>query len=167
MTGRPAGRPAKPTEQKRLEGNLGKRPLPEPLKQNTDFNMPRLPSGLGKEGKATWKTLWNAGSSWLNAEQDYTLIKLVCEATDDLYTKRQALRDGTVDEVYLTSNGTWVNHPYYTQVKDLRIQITAWLSALGFSPSDRARLGIAEQKADNPFDELAKRKAEREAAKND
>jgi P27 family predicted phage terminase small subunit len=162
-TGRPNGRPPKPIERKIAEGNLGKRPLPEiKTVSGVGFTIPRTPTGLKTHGRATWKQLWNAGQTWLNPEQDYTLIKLVCEATDDLYTKRKALQDGTVEEVYLLSNGAWANHPYYTQVKDLRIQITAWLSSLGFSPSDRARLGIAEVKENNPYEELAKRKAERE-----
>lgn len=163
-TGRPAGRPAKPIEQKRLQGNLGKRPLPEPIVKNDNtFVIPKTPTGLYKTGKAVWKQIWTAGQSWLNPEGDYALIKLLCEAADDYDRKRSAINTGLVEEVYLTSNGSWANHPYVNNLKDLRTQMTAWLSQLGFSPSDRARLGITETKALSPFDELERRRAERKS----
>lgn len=167
-TGRPAGRPAKPIEQKILEGNLGKRPLPKPVTKNDkSFDIPKTPTGLGKTGKIVWKQIWTAGQTWLNPEGDYALVKLLCEAADDYDRKRDAINKGLVEEVYMTSNGSWANHPYVNNVKDLRIQITAWLSQLGFSPTDRARLGITENSALSPFDELERRRADRKVVNNE
>ena len=39
--------------------------------------------------------------------------------------------------------------------------MTTWLSAIGFSPSDRARLGLAEVRVRDSLDELAERRAQR------
>lgn len=167
-TGRPAGRPAKPIEQKILQGNPGKQSLPKSLPKSLTktghFAIPKPPVGLGKNGKAVWNQVWTAGQSWLNPESDYALIKLLCEAADDYQRKRDALNKGTVEEVYFMPNGSWANHPYVNNVKDLRIQMTAWLSQLGFSPTDRARLGITENNAESPFDELKRRREERKVS---
>ena len=49
-------------------------------------------------------------------------------------------------------------------LRELERQIISQLALLGFSPSDRARLGIAEVKKESKLDELLRRKAEREKA---
>jgi 5-formyltetrahydrofolate cyclo-ligase len=49
-------------------------------------------------------------------------------------------------------------------LRDLERQIISQLALLGFSPSDRARLGIAEVKKESKLEELLRRKAEREKA---
>jgi len=54
-----------------------------------------------------------------------------------------------------------VTHPMVNQLKELRVQMTTWLSAIGFSPSDRARLGLAEVRVRDELDELAQRRAQR------
>jgi hypothetical protein len=54
-----------------------------------------------------------------------------------------------------------VTHPLVTQLANLRTQMTAWLAAIGFSPSDRSRLGLAEVRVRNELDELERRRAER------
>jgi hypothetical protein len=45
------------------------------------------------------------------------------------------------------------------QKTELNAQITAWLSLLGFTPSDRARLGLAEIRVANELDQYRQRNA--------
>jgi hypothetical protein len=45
---------------------------------------------------------------------------------------------------YEMPNGVLANHPAFTQANILHTQQTAWLVSLGFSPSDRARLGLTQ-----------------------
>jgi hypothetical protein len=45
------------------------------------------------------------------------------------------------------------------QIDESDTKITTWLSMLGFSPSDRARLGLAEIRVANELDEYRQRKA--------
>jgi phage terminase small subunit len=52
-----------------------------------------------------------------------------------------------------------VTHPAVKQVDQLDAQNTAWMSLLGFTPSDRARLGLAEIRVANELDEFRKRKS--------
>ena len=48
-------------------------------------------------------------------------------------------------------------------LRELDKQITNAYSLLGFTPSDRSRLGVAEVKKESKLDELMRRKAERMA----
>jgi hypothetical protein len=49
------------------------------------------------------------------------------------------------------------------QLKELRVQMTGWLASLGYSPTDRARLGVGEVRQMDSLDELERRRQERRA----
>ena len=63
-------------------------------------------------------------------------------------------RDGSFQ---IDANGQMVTHPLVKQKSELNAQITAWLSLLGFTPSDRARLGLAEIRVANELDNFRRR----------
>lgn len=93
------------------------------------------------------------------------MVELLCRAHDEAEEIRRAMQVGDVKRFYVVANGQHVTHPLVTQLKDLRTQMTAWLSALGFSPTDRARLGVGEVRQAGALDELEeRRRARREAA---
>jgi P27 family predicted phage terminase small subunit len=164
-TGRPRGRPAKPVEVHRALGNPSRLNLPDAPGPGEGLpgvdGVPVAPV-LGDKGLELWTELWTAGRTWLSPTVDRVLIEMVCQAADEAEMLRVALASGEVDRFYVVSNGQQVTHPYVNQLKELRVQITAWLSALGFSPSDRVRLGLGEVRPADVLDELAKRRAERE-----
>lgn len=164
-TGRPRGRPAKPTEVHRALGNPSRLSLPDAPGPGDGLpgvdGVPELPV-LGERGSELWVELWSAGESWLSPTVDRHVIEMLCQAADEAEDLRQKLTTGEVDRFYVIANGQHVTHPYVTQLKDLRVQMTAWLSALGFSPTDRARLGVGEVRRKDILDELAERRAERE-----
>lgn len=165
-TGRPNGRPAKPVEAQRALGNPGHRSIPAaPLPGDgiqSNGSVPAMPA-LGLPGAALWNHVWDAGRQWLAPEADRTIVTLLCQAQDELETIRMALASGEVERTYVSTNGTIVSHPYIAQIKDLRVQMTSWLSALGFSPADRARLGLAEVRVRDELDDLVRRRNERAA----
>lgn len=160
-TGRPVGRPAKPTEVKRLLGNPGKQKLPEapgPGEGITvDGSIPDPPV-LGQDGLELWNSVWSAGSSWLSPGSDIQLVTMMCQAQDEAEAIRRSVVVGEIKRYYVLANGQQVTHPLVNQLKDLRIQITSWLSALGFSPTDRAKLGLSEVRQNDPLDELQRRR---------
>ena len=166
-TGRPNGRPAKPTEAQRALGNPGHRSMPAaPLPGegiDSSGSVPNMPE-LGAAGAALWVHVWNAGRQWLAPEADKTLVTLLCQAEDELSTMRAQILSGEVERTYVSTNGTIVSHPFISQIKDLRVQMTSWLSALGFSPADRARLGLAEVRVRDELDDLVRRRNERAAS---
>ena len=136
--GRPLGRPSKPTEVKRALGNPGHRVLPNaplPGEGLSPVTSVPVPPVLGADGQLLWDRLWSAGVKWLSPDSDYAIMELLCRATDEAEYLRRALALGEVPRHYVLPNGSFVSHPYVTQLKELRSQITAWLAALGFSPT--------------------------------
>ena len=168
-TGRPNGRPPKPTEVKRNLGNPGKRELPDVPQPSSNKRLkavstiPKPPRELGRKGKLMWTTVWEAGQQTKHIAplHDAQLILMLCHAVDEADFFRTELASGNVERVYLMSNGAYAPHPYVKELGNLRTQITAWLSMLGFSPTDRARMGIGEVVEDSPLDELEKRRMNR------
>jgi P27 family predicted phage terminase small subunit len=163
-TGRPEGRPAKPTEQKRKLGNPGHRPLPDaptPEKGLPAAKGIPTPPVLGIDGIRLWNQLWAAGKTWLSPDADAHIVELLCQAQDEVQEIRRAIAIGEVPRFYKLPNGSFVSHPLVTQLQQLRSQSTAWLAALGFSPADRARLGLAEVRQSDALDELNARRASR------
>lgn len=164
-TGRPNGRPPKPVERKRAAGNPGQRPLPnaplpgEGLAGSSSIPVP--PVDLGDAGLLLWNHVWDAGKTWLSPDSDRTVISLLCQAQDEHEAIRAGIRSGEFPRVYTHSNGAYVTSPYVTQLKELRTQMTAWLSAIGFTPADRSRLGLAEVRVRDELDELERRRSER------
>lgn len=164
-TGRPTGRPAKPVERHRATGNPSHKPLPPtPLPgqalpgMRSDIPTPPV---LGIDGRDLWDQIWGAGRSWLSPDSDAVVITMLCQATDEAESMRRALAIGEVPRYYVLPNGSYVTHPYVSQLKELRAQITAWLASLGFSPSDRARLGVGEVRQHDALDDLERRRQER------
>lgn len=168
-TGRPNGRPPKPVEVKRLLGNPGGRPLPDaPLPGEglpAVSSIPEPPE-LGADGLDLWLRVWEAGRSWLSPSVDYPLVVMLCQAQDEAEEIRRLLVSGEESRTYTTSNGQKVTSPLVSQLKDLRVQITAWLASLGYSPTDRTRLGVGEVREVDALDELEKRREERRKVSN-
>ena len=165
-TGRPAGRPAKPLEVKRALGNPGQRPLPDaplPGEGLEGVSSVPTPPELGEAGLELWYHVWTAGRTWLAPESDRTIVTLLCQAQDEATAIREIIASGEEPRFYTTANGQMVTHPLVTQLANLRAQMTAWLAAIGFSPADRSRLGLAEVRVRDELDELQRRRIERGA----
>lgn len=102
---------------------------------------PRAPKGLGVIGRRWWAALWQGGSRWLDVESDYLLIELICRAQDKLAAIEFVLeRDG---RYYETKQSQKLPHPAVADSKSVSAQLVGWLSLCGFTPTDRARLGVA------------------------
>lgn len=146
----PAGRPSKPLEQKRLTGRTGNtdsggRPLPAPrtsVALDAATNVPRAPKGLGPRGAVEWRKIWTAGKGWLKPAQDYPWVEMTARAWDDISAFRYQIE---LDGLVLTDDaGKTTAHPLINEVRRAEATIQKCLSMIGFSPSDRARLGWTE-----------------------
>lgn len=167
-TGRPNGRPPKPMEIRR-DGDTPKSfrmpAAPMPGEGLAPANGIPIPPPLGPDGLQMWNDLWTAGQRWMNPESDSSMMIMLCQAVDESEQIRRALALGEVKRYYTLANGQQVTHPMVTQLRELRAQITSWLSAMGFSPTDRARLGLAEVRMPNELDELQARRDARRAGR--
>jgi len=145
------GRPSKPIEQKRLLGNPGKRALPDqstitliPMAEST----PEPTRPLLKYGKELWDKVWDTGINWISPNTDTELLLMTCEMIDERWNLR----------VQVMTN----NDPKDRRgLRELDKAIVSNLSLLGFSPSDRSRLGLAEVKKMSKLEEIMAKKAQR------
>ena len=148
----PAGRPAKPIEQKRMLGNPGKRALPSnaiEIAMVRETPQPTRP--LLKYGQELWDKVWSMGATWISPNTDSELLLMTCEMIDERWNLRVKVMQ--TDDARLRRG-----------LRELDRQIVSNLSLLGFSPADRSRLGVAEVKAASKLEELMLRKAKRVAS---
>jgi hypothetical protein len=142
-----SGRKPKPIEQKVRLGNPGQRKLPAlsavtPLPQNvTEIPEPHRPlmntkNGGAGAGRQLWNMIWQSGSPWIRQETDIEIVMLVCEQTDE----RMLLRD----KMFRTGL-EWRER---AGLRQLEKHIAQNLAQLGFTPTDRARLGVSGIKTD-------------------
>jgi len=128
------GRPPKPIEVKRMLGNPGKRPLPEAsniVLLPAVNEIPEPNRKLFEFGRELWDRVWTMGHTWLSYSTDLDLLLIVCEQLDERAKLRTKVwNDGRSDE--------------RKALRQLEKQIVENLSLLGFTPTDRSRLGIAE-----------------------
>jgi len=147
----PAGRPPKPIEQKRLLGNPGKRALPdqnEVVLLDPVNETPEPPRPLLKYGRDLWDRVWSIGATWVSDKTDIELLVMTCEMIDERWNLRVKVMQN--DDVRMRRG-----------LRELDRQIVSNLSLLGFTPSDRSRLGVAEVKAKSKLEELMARSENR------
>jgi P27 family predicted phage terminase small subunit len=153
------GPPPEPTERKRARGNPGQRKLPEPVVQLVASSKPPpAPEHLFEAGRAAWERLWTAGQAWVSPETDLAIMTRLCEA----YDMRRAMTAQFEEDGFMVegSQGQPRVNPLLDKLLALDAQITTYEGKCGFTPADRARLGVAEVKRANAVEEfLAKRSA--------
>jgi phage terminase small subunit len=146
------GRPPKPLEVKRRTGRApgrdsGGRKLPEVvsiLRMSDDT--PEPPADLGLEGTDLWRKAWAAAITWLSEDSDWTAVVNACRAADDLAIARRRY-NATSDP----GDGR--------AVVALGKALTDALSVLGFDPTSRSKLGVAEVKKATALEQLLANRA--------
>ena len=145
------GRPSKPLEQKRLIGTLrpGRLPGNAPLLPLYEpLGAPEAPETLSGVGLDFWASVWR--TPWVSQTADYWLVLMTSEAL----CEREALRALVLSEPD--------NPKARSGLRELDRSIVGQLGLLGFSPSDRARLGLAEVRKESKLEALlAKRDLDR------
>lgn len=137
--------PPKPTEVKRKLGNPGKRALPDKAKTIAIAQISSVPEPerqLFEAGFAFWERIWSMGKTWISENTDAELLLMTCEMIDERVRLRALV---------------WNNPEAWRERKALREldkAIVSNLSLLGFTPTDRTRMGVAEVKARSKLEEL-------------
>lgn len=130
-------------------GNPGKRALPSgtlELPRAAETPEPHRP--LLKYGQELWDKVWDAGVNWISPNTDIELLLMTCEMVDERWNLRVKVMQ--TDDARLRRG-----------LRDLDRLIVSNLSLLGFTPSDRSKLGVAEVKAQTKLEELMAKKASR------
>ena len=146
----------KPVERKRAAGNPGKRPLPEPRTVVPALETaPKPPRGLKAAGRDLWKQVWDYGSGWL-APSDAPIVGLVCSLVDERAQWAALVAKGP--KIYTTKTGVRRAHPAAAEVRAIDRQLIMALSLMGFTPSDRSRLGLSEVRKISALADLLERR---------
>jgi len=145
------GRPTQPVELKRLKGTLRQDRLPSsgallPLQNTENAPEPRTP--LGPQGDAFWHQAWT--TPWLSQLSDYWIVLITAQALDEREEVKIALAEDPSDRRMRTT------------LRELDKQVINAYSLMGYTPSDRSRLGVAEVKKESKLEELLRRKSERQ-----
>jgi len=151
----PRGRPPKPLEEKRRTGrspgrDTGGRKLPEGrvIALPPADGIPDFPTGLGLDGQRFWNRAWNAALTWIAPGTDAEQIEEAAHLADDVAIARKRYR-ATTDPGDMRA------------LVAASKQFTEALSALGFNPTARARLGVAEVKRVSALEELVQKRRQR------
>lgn len=155
--GRLPGPPPTPTEQKRRTGNPGKRPLPVPTAA-----LPPAPREsleplrpLAEAGRALWDRTWHISAAWISSDTDVELLQLTCELLDERQFRRAEVLAMLSEGIYCKDQSA--------ALRTIEAAIVSNLQTLGLTPTDRARLGVAEVMAQSTLDKLRERQAQRRA----
>jgi hypothetical protein len=147
------GRPPKPVELKRIQGNPGKRALPnegELILLPASDGIPESARPLLKYGQEMWDRIWSMGNSWISPTTDIELVLMTAEMVDERWNLRVKVMSSEDPKLR-------------RGLRELDKMIVSNLSLLGFSPVDRMRLGVAEVKKQSKLEELLAKKAARNA----
>ena len=139
-------RTAMPVERKRRLGNPGQKKLPAKIivaEQIRKIPEPRHP--LGKYGLEAWNEIWTAGSHWISSATDVAVIQMLCECEDE----RAMLR------LKVLAEQDWRDRVGLRKLEEF---ILVMYSKLGFTPTDRGKMGVGEVRPASVLDELRARR---------
>lgn len=148
------GRHPLPLEEKRRRGTLRMSRLPEngleevprlPIVEET----PAPPEHLGPRGREFWAKAFEGGN-WLWGDIDGTLLA----HTGVLLDEREELSELVQDKPD--------NTRLRAALRQLDKQLVSNLAHLGFTPSDRARLGLVRVRQQSKLEELMARRHNRD-----
>jgi hypothetical protein len=164
-TGVGRGNKAMPIERKRLNGSrirngLQAQPMSSSALALVDLAVvPSVPEGFGLVGTSYWQVLWTGVRRHLSELHDVPLMTRLCKNFDKIADLELWLGEDVERRWYTSPNGQVVTHPAVKQIEQMDAQNTAWMSLMGFTPSDRARLGLQEIRVANELDQYRQRKS--------
>jgi hypothetical protein len=139
--------PATPLEIKRLTGNPGKRSMPdasETVPLQGGYREPHQP--LDWAGQLLWDRVFKMGKTWV-AESDVELLLITCKQLD---------RQVQLEAVWQQDQSDF---HVMRQLLELEKAIVSNLGLLGMTVDARAKLGLAEIKAQSAFEKLMSERA--------
>ena len=140
-------------------GNPGKRPLPETRSAPASPRIaPEAPGDLGPVGLAAWGWIWQLGAPWLHPTLDRPVVLRLCRHYQEIEDWRELLfTDGRLDPAKAMTTGSMgqqVLNPAVGALRDLEAKTLVIERLIGLNPSDRSRLGIAEEKPASALQEF-------------
>ena len=143
--------PGKTAEEKRRIGSRNYNPAQVVYALPQSDGAPLPTRRLEESGLELWNKAWKLGREWISSKSDGHLLLMTCEQLDE----RDQLRAYVLDNIE-----AWHER---AALRQLEKDIASNLSSLGFTPTDRMKLGVAEVVTKSKLEELMERKAKRVA----
>lgn len=164
--------PPKPMELKRKLGNPGHGKLATiaTLPGVAPREIPTPPEELEKRGLKLWNEAWEYAAPWLSTTLDAVQLEQACRLVDEIEEWRPVVRRAPIlREPITTPTGTivgekWVVNPLEGVLRRGEATLRGILSDLGFNPTARAKLGVAQVKAASRLEELLENRRSRMAS---
>lgn len=137
-----------PVEKKRMLGNPGKRALPGEDAVVLHAGRVDAPGDLGTAGLRLWERVFGEGEIWISPRLDVDLLERTCRALDRLVVLDKLFEEDPAERKTVMS------------INETEKLLASNLGLLGFTPADRARLGLAEIKRQSKLEELMARNEE-------
>ncbi len=154
------GRKPKPLEQRKREGNLGKRALPAPIRVAPLTEAPEPPDRLSEDAGEVWalvaESLVNVG---MLQRQHLPILEAFAELVGLAREARRQLAESG-GQVISTKQGVYVNPWLTAYQRNVKLALSLG-EHLGASPVALARLGMATIKGLTLQQELAERHGDR------
>lgn len=141
--------PGKPAEVKKKIGSRHYKPNEVVYALPEVDGVPDPDRELTGSGLALWERAWKLGRNWISDKSDIDLLLIVCEQLDE----RDALRKFVMENLE-----AWHER---NALRIIERDITTNLSSLGFNPTARTKLGVAEVTAKSKLEELMAKKQDR------
>lgn len=163
------GRPPKPIEVHRRNGNPSRKKLPaksETTALEPATSVPPVPITLVETGRGMWTHIWSGpAKAWLSPQVDAIRVQTVCQLADDIagYQADIATTGTLLSEPIVTPTGVVVGerivaNPLVKMRNDALKLLDRELTSLAFDPVSRARLGLAEVKRQSVLEGLLSRR---------
>lgn len=150
------GRKPKPVELKILQGNPGKRPIPDDIPQPEKlYTVPEAPAWLDDYAKEIWNDLaLKLTKAGILSELDINVLAYYCSAASICIMARKRIEEKTMIMTFKNEDGT-LKHaqksPFITVYREALDDVIRLGAQLGLSPSERARLHIKKDDEKEDF----------------
>jgi P27 family predicted phage terminase small subunit len=156
-----AGRRPKPTKQKKLSGNPGRRPLPPEPK--LEAGIPTCPDWLSQEGKEEWRRLIpQLKKARMLVAIDRAALAACCQAWAEFEIATKTLdKEGRIIDEPIVRGGEQIGtikkaHPAKKQQADALSRLKSLLIEFGLTPASRSKAaaGGEPENRDDPLQEF-------------
>ncbi len=141
----------KPVELKILEGNPGKRKLPEPIKPNKDSVT--CPAHLSYSAKLEWNRIVpELKVLGLLTNIDRSALAAYCQAYGRWVEAEKVLKEK--GPLHKTEKGNIITSPMLWVANKALEQMHKFMVEFGMTPSSRTRISAKSSESDDPLDKL-------------
>lgn len=156
----PAGRKPKPTHLKVLEGNPGKRALPQG-EPKPKVKRPPVPKHLNKVARREWNRIVKLLlAAKLVTELDRAALAAYCQAWANWVeaSERVEALKATGQLVTMTENGYPVASPWLGIQKRASDEMRQYLTEFGLTPSSRTKVSVIEEPERDDYGQFLSRR---------